>query len=471
MAEGEGAGETEGASQEPTPSAAAEGGGVGNRNVPDKKPEDELPRDDKPDWRPLWVTVAILVVIVVSFVFAFWSSADELTVVTWAVVSEAAVNESPPATDATSEDLGQRQAILTNWLLQGRVMRDGSPVLGAEVWAVATDRLGNRFSPSPESSDKNGGFIFDPIPREIGVGSGVAAAEVEVNAKTCVPRSGADQSPVTCNSDDSTQRVLRGSDTATLSDSSTARKISIPTRSFLPIPIIFFIVILVTIAQVEEKFRKWKYYGSIVLAFLFTFLILAYVIIGMTKISDIGSPGEVLSVGFLTFFHSSYVEGGDANWLVSITSMASDAGSGDKGETNIASGLGAPLWVIFMSVVGSSAFTLLLLVKQIGSDMRFEDTKEFRKIMEQISMHQIYLLFAPLGAIIVYQIMLMGEAAAQDVTVGIVAMGSGLALNWILAMSSDRVADLIGKTTKRDETSTGSIGQDNSNMDQDVGEH
>ena len=52
--------------------------------------------------------------------------------------------------------------------------------------------------------------------------------------------------------------------------------------------------------------------------------------------------------------------------------------------------------------------------------------------MEDIVLHQFYLLFSPLGAIFVYQLLVIADTAGQAVTVAIAALGAGSTLNILL---------------------------------------
>ena len=312
---------------------------------------------------------------------------------------------------------------------------------------MATDRLGRRFSPRPTRTDPGGRFNFSrPIPHELLKGSGENVGEVEVKAKICLPKESEDAGtiPVPCDPDHDRQRALKGTDRVTLGTSGTSRKISISERAFLPVPLILLIIILLAVFHMERNYKMWKYYVLIGLSFLFTFLIVGYVLIGLTKVSDIGSPGEVLTLGFLDFFHGSYVSGSDSNWIVTLTGEANEVVATDQGENFNPVGLGAPLWVILMSVFGSAAFTLLFLVKQVGRLVNRLPEAPFRQEIQQIVMHQIYLLFAPIGAVFLYQMLILADAASHDVTVGIFALSSGLGLNLILAASANRVVGLVG---------------------------
>jgi len=57
------------------------------------------------------------------------------------------------------------------------------------------------------------------------------------------------------------------------------------------------------------------------------------------------------------------------------------------------------------------------------------DSHQFRAEMVR---HQIYILFAPIGAIFVYQLLLVAGGTSEIATVGLAALASGITLNSIL---------------------------------------
>jgi hypothetical protein len=262
------------------------------------------------------------------------------------------------------------------------------------VFAVSTDRSGNRFSPIPTMTNDNGSFTFDkPITLDPRIRNNTA--EVKIYAQS---------------------GELSGKDTVTIGREGFNRTIPIGGLTLLALPVIFIISIIVAIVQVgTARSLRCQYYGSILLALLFSFTMLAYLMVGLARIDEKGSPGEIFKIGFLNIFHGSYANGGAQSWIVSLTSdaVSTDAVSPEA----IPPGLGAPLWVILMSVIGSASYTMLLLVAQIPSRIPFEDSDDIRKRVHQIAVHQFYVLVAPLGAILIYQTLVVAEAASQDVAV------------------------------------------------------
>lgn len=76
-----------------------------------------------------------------------------------------------------------------------------------------------------------------------------------------------------------------------------------------------------------------------------------------------------------------------------------------------------------------------------------KEREKFRDKLENIVRHQFYMLFSPLGAIFIYQLLIMAKAADQPVTVAIAALGAGSTINILLdkAVSASRRA--MGKLT------------------------
>jgi hypothetical protein len=107
-------------------------------------------------------------------------------------------------------------------------------------------------------------------------------------------------------------------------------------------------------------------------------------------------------------------------------------------------GFGAPLWVLFLAVVGSALFTVALIVKEIHEPPDFtnldrDDGRNLRVRIENIIQHQFYILFAPLGGFFLYQMLVLAGSASQHVFVGIAALGAGAMLNLLLAKAIELV--------------------------------
>jgi hypothetical protein len=63
--------------------------------------------------------------------------------------------------------------------------------------------------------------------------------------------------------------------------------------------------------------------------------------------------------------------------------------------------------------------------------------------VHQIAANQFYVLIAPLGAVLIYPMLVIGKAASQDATVATIALASGLGLNLLLDRARQAVENLI----------------------------
>ena len=97
----------------------------------------------------------------------------------------------------------------------------------------------------------------------------------------------------------------------------------------------------------------------------------------------------------------------------------------------ISNGFGAPLWLLLLAVVGSAVFTIKLVVDSLKTPITF-DADRVRERMAEILRHEVYILFAPLGAIFVYQLLVAAGSASEPITVGLAGLASGIALNNVL---------------------------------------
>jgi hypothetical protein len=74
----------------------------------------------------------------------------------------------------------------------------------------------------------------------------------------------------------------------------------------------------------------------------------------------------------------------------------------------------------------------MLIVHEVGHQPDPSNTKEVRRRIEMFVRHQLFMLFAPLGAIFVYQFLVITESATQPAGVALVSLGAGLTLTTLL---------------------------------------
>jgi len=75
------------------------------------------------------------------------------------------------------------------------------------------------------------------------------------------------------------------------------------------------------------------------------------------------------------------------------------------------------------------------MIKEVGT--RRDSSKDLldsrQTSIREIVLHQLYILFAPLGGVFLYQILVLADAVTQPVSVAIAALGAGATLNILLA--------------------------------------
>ena len=113
-------------------------------------------------------------------------------------------------------------------------------------------------------------------------------------------------------------------------------------------------------------------------------------------------------------------------------------------------GFGAPLWVLFLSVIGAGISTISLVVHEISDPPDFSEAvknkiarKTLRKRFQVLVEHEFYILFAPIGGVFVYQLMVLSNVVNEPVTVAVAALGAGFSINALISRAVKSSADLI----------------------------
>jgi drug/metabolite transporter (DMT)-like permease len=112
---------------------------------------------------------------------------------------------------------------------------------------------------------------------------------------------------------------------------------------------------------------------------------------------------------------------------------------------------GAPVWVIFLTVLGAGLLTIILVIQGVSGPPKFEplDEAEVGQRMRAILEHQFFVLFAPLSGIFIFQLLVIAGAAKEPVTVATVILGAGATLNVLLARAVKSAEQYLqGKQTK-----------------------
>ena len=316
--------------------------------------------------------------------------------------------------------------------LEGTIMHDGNPVDTALVWLILKDGNGNERSPVPPScrTDSKGGFRFDSIlvrENALEVDTKKAAGpslevskrdvqEISIHARTKNPE-------------------MKGEKIVRVNSGGT-RLSKIEKDTVIYLLVIFIISILFPFII---KSYKVKYLSSIITAIFLSGGMIITIALGISFTSTL-NKGEIVSLGF------AHIAQNNNEWLFCLTSPL------NLGQ----SGFWVPLWVLLLSVIGASLFTVLIIVNQIKDRPVFtklektggpdaDELKKFQETIKDIVLHQFYMIFSPLGSVFVYQLLVIGDAATKPVTVAIAALASGPALNLILDRAINKIEEIISK--------------------------
>jgi hypothetical protein len=161
---------------------------------------------------------------------------------------------------------------------------------------------------------------------------------------------------------------------------------------------------------------------------------------GLSYVHTSGDKNEILSLGFASLFRGRYVKDVEPEWLFSLTAPPQPPSRPEGGlpapegepSSALVHGFGAPLWVLLLAVVGAGLMTVSILVNEITHRPSFRDPTAICRQMELIVRHQLLILFAPLGAIVVYQLLVIASLATQPVAVAVISLGAGLTLTALL---------------------------------------
>lgn len=351
-----------------------------------------------------------------------------LVVLTLAAVSWAAGHYS-----ARSQDLEIVASALTDstnaWQVTGRVLRrsDGTPV-PAQVWVVVVDRNGNRQTPPAALAHASGEFTFPPIAKRWGADS-VAASNVTIHA-TYQPTAPGDG------------QLLFGETAVRLSKEGRVQWIDPSAGALVTIGVLFILMILTGLFPLQPGsygLKRTKYFALVGLSFVFACTMIYFIGSGLKSINTSAAAGDVISLGFANVYYGTYVKDLPQEWLFSLTSP--DLSPASKSGANI--GFGAPLWVLLVSVLGAGLFTFSLLVSHVRDPIPVADEPTYRTKIEELVRHQFYILFAPLGAVFVYQLLVVAGAASAQITVAITILAVGTATNLLLDNAVKKIQDML----------------------------
>jgi hypothetical protein len=199
-----------------------------------------------------------------------------------------------------------------------------------------------------------------------------------------------------------------------------------------------------------------RYLLSLLLACLFTVTMITALAMGLQRVNTPGRQDDVTPIPFGSIYRGTYDKEVGADWLLSMTSPPADL-CGTTAATaqspQVDKGFGAPLWVLLMSVLGSGILTISLIITEIRSWP--EDAAEIRRRIQKMVRHQFFILFAPVGAILVYQGLVAAHAVTNPFAVAIAATGSGMASHSILNEAIRRAGSIIVGSRKDPAASGG----------------
>jgi hypothetical protein len=329
----------------------------------------------------------------------------------------------------------QQSSETSRWTLTGRILFEGLPVPATNVWAILSDDQGNRFSPTTITNGPLGEFQIRDIPPSINGTNRPKTLEATVQARAHLRVDSRKK-----DSKDTELKLVEGKETLALGERGGIRWVKLPLSAVVPLLSIFFGSIVLALLRFPAGCRamQFKYYGSVFFALVLTVAMVIYLSIGLLKINLSGTKGEVVALGFANIFHGTSIKDVEPEWLLSFTAPTSASLASASGGAGVAHGFGAPLWVLFMAVLGSGIFTLLILIRGINDPVDLGNEMSVGKRLEEIVRHQFYILFSPVGAIFVYQLMVVA-GMTQPVTLAMVALAAGIALNLLL----DRALELV----------------------------
>ena len=359
--------------------------------------------------------------------------ADSVRVSTVLPQTEPSQNEEPIAEDETEstdtqEEWSVNKADLDTVMVYARVLVEGYPMDSVQVWAVARDVSGNSFCPETALSGNDGCVDLGPIPTVIGPDMSIRISRIKVQA---------------CYHDGGMQ-TINESVVLRMDRPKNSVNISVSKNECLVLGLIFLVSILVAIVRTKWKWLQQAKYTILVILTLLMCAGVIYVFMEGAKVVDTleqETGSTSVSLGFVQMVKASYFpDRSPDEWIVALTAP--------EGETL---GFGAPLWVILVSVVGAVLISTGVIIKSLrslaesvsGSTSTEVPKMDIQAEVHKLVKHQLFILFAPIGAIFLYQIMLLTGTAEENLTVGVAALAAGGGLGLLLRKAHKAVTKLL----------------------------
>lgn len=397
---------------------------------------------------------SVSVFLIISIlVLLFWFTSDQVK----SLVSESNIqlivrivpdttgsaNEFPLA-EAQLDTTGTKSADLIDQtvpdtlMIYACVLKEGSPLDSVHVWAVAYDQSGNSFSPDPDRSDEDGRVILGPIPMRIGFDNDILVSRINVRALYQVAG----------------MQLIDETVVLSINRPKVSTTISVNATEFQIIGAFFLASILLAFIPARcGGLPKFKFAAVAILTILFGVAVIYVFVEGSKFVYNAEQDTNIsrVSLGFVQVVKASYLpEQSPDEWIVALTAP----------EDGIP-GFGAPLWVILVSVVGAVLIAVGLIIRELkpsclrkkdGDNEKEADADKippippehlFQDKVQALLKQQLYILFAPIGAIFVYQSLLITGMADERITVGIAALAAGGGLGILLGKAHRLIANLL----------------------------
>lgn len=351
----------------------------------------------------------------------------------------------------TKMDSASAQSCLPSslWTIEGRVLDRGKGVGDALVWAIVNTKCGQQLAPNSTMTDENGAFKISFTGGGCNSFSDLQGANAVIQA-TKTTRGW-------CQWMDSKQE---GHCTISIDDKLLSKKYeyakAIWSLGLIAGWFIVCFVLALSAPTLQSKHVKWNYKTSVFLTFGSSMAIILAFYFAIEDLVENPSAanGEVVTLGFANIYRGKFSDSRSPELIVSLgmpprvfpdsdPSCPADKKTREirpiaeanlnSGESNLNSGeFGAPLWVIVLSVLGASLLTVTILLEEIGSPVDFTNLQTLYSKRRALAQQQVFILFAPLGGIFIFQALLAAGAAEKPLTVAIAAFGAGATSNILI---------------------------------------
>jgi hypothetical protein len=460
------------ASETTAPEAVVEETGAAGVPAVEKEAAEKQPTEKKPDIKISAGAALILVLVFVTIITGF--------VIFNILTRNLEIIPAPAKTPATASEKGAAAREGAGWIVTGRVVQGAAPMEGMSVWCVGYDGSGKSFTPTLQNTDAKGEFKCDAIPEKLAGGDAVKEIRITAGHSNWLRYF---TSPTTA-----ALSVAPGGEAVKLSQLNATWWLLLP-------PICFLLTILVVAGgSLDGGSSRSAYYVALLLSLVLTVSTVWFIADAINTFNTSVERKQVRTLGFLTIFEGTYVENSGTEWLVSLTypsdhlsSRVADGASSPVADgaslrvtegassptadrtsspaadrasataAKIVHGLGAPFWVIFLSVLGAGLLTLILVIQAISNPPEFASLNPtaYGDRMRTILEHQFFVLFAPLSGIFVFQLLVLAGAAKEPVTVATIILGAGATLNGLLSKAVKSAEQYLQGTSSPSEQREG----------------